>query len=55
MFYTVLGKVVWTGAKWFLRRKYGPTLLPKPIVAGGLVAIVIGVLVLLGKRDSGAA
>ena len=55
MGYKLLGIVTWKGAKWFLRRKYGPTLLPKPIVAGGLVAIVIGVLVLLGKRDSGAA
>lgn len=55
MLYTLLGRLVWTGAKWFLRRKYGPTLLPKPIVAGGLVAVVVGVLLALGRRDSSAA
>jgi hypothetical protein len=55
MLYTFLGRLVWTGAKWFLRRKYGPTRLPKPIVAGGLVAVVIGVVLVLVKRDSPAA
>jgi hypothetical protein len=55
MLYTLLGKLVWTGAKWFLRRKRGVALLPKPVVAGGLVALMIGVLLLLGKRDSSGA
>jgi hypothetical protein len=55
MLYTFLGRLVWTGAKWFLRRKYGPTRLPKPIVAAGLAALVAGVLLVLGKRDSAAA
>jgi hypothetical protein len=52
MLYTLLGKLVWNGAKILLRKKYGPTLLPKPVVAGGVVAIGVGVLLLLGKRDS---
>lgn len=51
MFYTLLGKLVWRLAKLFLRRKYGPTYLPKPLVAGGLVAAVVGVLLLLGRRE----
>jgi hypothetical protein len=55
MLYTLLGRIVWFGAKTFLRRKYGATYLPKPIVAGGLVAVMVGVLILLGRRDSGSA
>jgi hypothetical protein len=54
MFYSLLGRIVWIGVKTFLRRKYGSTYLPKPLVAGGLVAVMVGVLVLLGRRDSSA-
>ncbi|HEX8104012.1 MAG TPA: hypothetical protein VF533_15445 [Solirubrobacteraceae bacterium] len=53
MIYTLIGKAVVKAAKLFLRRKYGPTYLPKPIIAGGLVALVVGVLLVLGRRDSG--
>jgi hypothetical protein len=52
MLYTFIGKLVVKGAKVFLRRKYGPTLVPKPLVAGAFVALMVGVLLLLGKRDS---
>ena len=55
MFYTLLGKLVWKVAKLFLRRKYGRTYLPKPVVAGGLVAVMVGLLVLLGRRDDAAS
>jgi hypothetical protein len=55
MLYTLLGKLVWRLAKLFLRPKYGPTYLPKPVVAGALVAVVIGLLVLLGKREDSAS
>jgi hypothetical protein len=47
MFYKLLGMVVWNGAKWFLRRKYGPTYVPKPVVAGGVLAIALGVLLII--------
>jgi len=52
MFYKLLGMVVWNGAKWFLRRKYGPTYAPKPLLAGGVIAIVAGVAILAARRDS---
>jgi hypothetical protein len=39
MFYKVLGMVVWNGAKIVLRSKYGRTYAPKPIVAGGVLAL----------------
>ena len=42
MFYKLLGMVVWNGAKFFLRRKYGPTYAPKPLLAGGLGLTVLG-------------
>ena len=51
MVYTLIGRLVVKAARVFLRRKYGPTLLPKPVVAGALVALMVGVLMLLGKRD----
>ncbi len=53
MIYTLIGKAVVKAAKRFLRRKYGPTYLPKPIVAGGLVAVVVALLLVLGRRESG--
>jgi len=49
MIYTLIGKLVVRAAKLFLRRKYGPTLLPKPLLAG-VVVLLVGLLVVLGKR-----
>ena len=53
MFYKLLGMVVWNGAKFFLRRKYGRTYAPKPVLAAGVIAIVAGVAVLASRRDNG--
>jgi len=52
MFYKLLGMVVWNGAKFMLRRKYGPTYAPKPLVAGAVIALVAGVAVLAARRES---
>jgi len=53
MFYKLLGMLVWNGGKVFLRRKYGPTYAPKPLLAGLVIAIVAGVVaVLASRRDS---
>jgi hypothetical protein len=52
MFYRLLGMLVWNGGKLFLRRKYGPTYVPKPLVAGGILAIVAGVAILASRRES---
>ena len=49
MAYKLLGMAVWKGAKLFLRRKYGTT---KPLVAGGVLVVAIGVLVALLRREN---
>ena len=45
MFYPLLGRAVWFGLKLFLRQKYGPTYVPKSLVAGGTVAVAVAVTV----------
>jgi hypothetical protein len=52
MAYKLLGMLTWKGVKWFLRRKYGAALVPKPLLAGGLVLVLIGVA--LAARQRGA-
>jgi hypothetical protein len=50
MFYKLLGMVVWNGGKLVLRRKYGATYAPKPLLAGAALAIVAAVAVLVARR-----
>ena len=52
MAYKLLGMVVWKGAKLFLRRKYGATHAPKPLLAGGVLALVLGAVLLLRRGSS---
>ena len=52
MFYKVLGMVVWNGGKLVLRRKYGSTYAPKPVLAGAVIAAVAGVALLAARRES---
>jgi hypothetical protein len=54
MFYKLLGMVVWNGSKFVLRRRYGPTYAPKPLLAGGVIAIVAGVAVLAARARDGS-
>ena len=52
MAYKLLGIVVWKGAKWFLRRKYGAAMAPKPLMlAGGLLVVIAGIV--LASRQRG--
>ena len=50
MLYKLLGMVVWNGGKFVLRRKYGRTYAPKPLLAGGLLAIVAAIALLIARR-----
>jgi hypothetical protein len=52
MFYKLLGMAVWNGSKFFLRRRYGRTYAPKPLLAGGVVAIVAAVAIFAARRDT---
>jgi hypothetical protein len=52
MFYRLLGMAVWNGAKFFLRRKYGRTYVPKPLLAGAALAAAGGVALLVVRHHS---
>ncbi len=52
MLYKLLGMLVWNGAKVILRRKYGPTYTPKPVLAGAVIAVVAGVALFAARRDT---
>jgi|RhiMetdeSRZDD1v2_1073273.scaffolds.fasta_scaffold956861_2 hypothetical protein len=51
MFYRLLGMAVWNGGKFFLRRKYGRTYVPKPLLAGAALAAVGGVAALVLRHN----
>ena len=53
MFYRLLGMLVWNGLKVMLRQRYGRTYLPKPVVAGVVLAVVGGVA-LIAARSNGS-
>ena len=53
MAYKLLGMAVWKGAKLFLRRRYGSTMTPKPLLAGGVILVALGALA-LARRGSSA-
>jgi hypothetical protein len=50
MAYKLLGIVVWKGAKWVLRRKYGAVMAPKPLLAGGLVLALVAAVLAARQR-----
>ena len=52
MGYKLLGMAVWNLAKLFLRQKYVSTKAPKPLLAGGLLAVAVGI-VLAALRSRG--
>lgn len=43
--------LVWWAGKKVLRRQNGATLLPKPLLAGALLTVIAGVL-MLGRRKT---
>jgi hypothetical protein len=52
MAYKLLGMAVWKGLKFFLRRRYGPTYAPKPLLAGTALVAALGVLLLVNSKRS---
>jgi hypothetical protein len=55
MVYKLLGMLVWRGLKWSLRRRYGVAMAPPAVLAGGLVAVLLGVAALLRSRAGGSS
>jgi hypothetical protein len=51
MFYRLLGMAVWNGGKFFLRRRYGRTYVPKPLLAGAVLAVAGGVALLVARHN----
>jgi hypothetical protein len=54
MLYRLLGMVVWKGGKWFLRRRYGAAMAPKPLLAGGALLLIAGAVLALARARNGA-
>ena len=52
MFYKLLGMAVWNGGKFFLRRRYGSTYVPKPVLAGAAAAVAAAILVAVLRGHS---
>jgi hypothetical protein len=52
MFYSLLGRIVWNGLKLVMRQKYGPTYVPKALVAGAVVAVAGVAALILGRSRS---
>jgi hypothetical protein len=50
MFYSLLGRIVWFAAKRYLRHRYGRLAMPKPLLAGSVLALALAVLV-IGQRN----
>ena len=55
MLYKLFGMVVWNGGKVLLRQRYGRTYVPKPVLAGTVVAVAGGVaLAVVAARRNGS-
>lgn len=52
MGYKLLGMAVWKGGKLYLHRRYGSAHASKPLLAGGLVLALVGVLLIARHRET---
>ena len=52
MFYRVLGMAVWKGLKFFLRRRYGPTYVPRSVIAGLLLLVIGAIVAVVTRRET---
>jgi hypothetical protein len=55
MFYSLLGRVVWFAVRRYLRHRYGRMYVPKPLIAGGVLAIAIAIVLAAHRGDSGGS
>jgi hypothetical protein len=52
MFYRLLGMAVWRGLKTLLRLKYGPTYMPRPVLAGIILVVVGAIVAVVTRRET---
>jgi hypothetical protein len=52
MFYRLLGMAVWNGFKTLLRLKYGPTYMPRSVLAGLLLLVIGGIAAIVTRRET---
>jgi hypothetical protein len=52
MFYRLLGMAVWKALKLFLRRRYGKTYLPRPVIAGLLLLVIGAIVAVVTRRET---
>lgn len=50
--YSLIGRVVVWAAKRELRRRYGPQLVPRPVLGGVVVALVLIIAIRQGKSQT---
>ncbi len=52
MFYRLLGMAVWNGAKALLRYRYGPTYMPRSVLAGLLLLVIGAIVAVVTRRET---
>ena len=52
MFYSLLGRIVWFAAKRYLRRRYGGLRPPRPVLAGGVLALALALVVIATRSHA---
>ena len=52
MFYSLLGRVVWFGAKRYVRRRYGHLRPPRPVLAGSVLTLAVAIATIALRTGS---
>ena len=55
MAYKLLGMVIWKTGKWLLKGRYGKTMAPTPVLAGGLVLALAGIALAVARGRNGSS
>ena len=50
MFYSLLGRIVWFVAKRYVRRRYGRAHVSKPLIAGGVLALALAIVLVTQRH-----
>jgi hypothetical protein len=50
MGYKLLGWAVWKGGKWYVRKRYGHVVPPRPLLAAGLTGAAVAAIYAASRR-----